>query len=224
LPYAEKHLCKVFYYKIMKKLSVEDSRKLVNSFVKSYGQRGAAQKFTEIGYMSPEGSQILQAHIFRILHGSGTCLLAPETENQQQETPITKEPIAAIPKMQKRIAAELFEDEELLQQEIAKTAEELRQELIEEEAALQEMQASLPPMVPLTADRPHRAHRHIEQDIRVSGILSFRAPIELDEEGATYFNIPKLKRKPPAIVSKPYQQRNFGQNVISSRDLSIRSK
>lgn len=204
-------------------MSLINTQELINSYVKSFGQCGAAQKLNEQDYRSPEGGQILQAHIYRILHGSGTCLLAPETENQQQQKPTTEEPMAAVPKIQKRLASELFADEKLLEAEITKTAKELREELLEEEAALQEMERSMPPLVPLT-DRPHRAHRHVEQDIRVSGIFSFRAAIELDEEGATYFNIPKLKRNPPAIVSRPYQRRNFGQNVISSRDLSIRSK
>jgi hypothetical protein len=208
----------------MKKISLTNTQELISSYVKTYGQSGAAKKLTEKGYRSPEGGQILQAHIFRIINGSGTCLLAPETENQQQETPITKEPIAPVPKIQKRLASELFEDEELLQQEITKTAAELKQELLEEEAALQELERSLPPLIPSIGNRPHREHRHIEQDIQVSGIFSFRAPIELDEEGATYFNIPKLKRKPPAIVSRPYQPRQFGRNILSTRDLSVHQK
>jgi hypothetical protein len=200
----------------MRQLSLTDTQTLVDSYVKSFGQSGAAQKLTEKGYTSPEGGKILQAHVFRIINGSGTCLLAPET-------PITEKPIAPVPKIQKRIAEELFADEELLKREIIEIGEELKQELEDERLALEEMERSLP-LVPCTADRPHREHRHIERDIRVSGIFSFRAPIELDEEGATYFNIPKLKRKPPAIVSKPYQRRNFGQNVISARDLSIHQK
>ncbi len=123
----------------MQKLSLIDTQELVNSYVKTFGQSGAAKQLTKKGYRSPEGAPILQAHIFRILHGSGTCLLAPETEDQQQEPPITKEPIARVPKRQKEIAAELFENEELLQQEINEVGEELRQELIAEEAALQEL-------------------------------------------------------------------------------------
>lgn len=207
----------------MKKLSLEATQELVDSHVKSYGQRGAAQKLTEMGYRSPTGAQILQAHVFRILNGSGTCLLAPE-EDQQQAPPITEKPIAPVPKIQKKIAEELFQDEELLEAEIIKSAQELREELIEEQHAIEEMERSLPPLVPCTRDCLFNERRHLERDIRISGVFNRREPVEFDESGATYFNIPKLKRKPPSIVSRPYQRRNFGQNVISARDLSIRSK
>ncbi len=207
----------------MKKLSVEDSRKLVNSFVKSYGQRGAAQKLTEKGYRSPEGAQILQAHVYRILHGSSTCLLAPE-EDQQQKPPTTKEPIAAVPKIQKRLEAELFANEELLRQEIIKTGEELREELEEEQAAIKEMEASLPPMVPCTETRPYREARHLEKDIRVSAIFNRRGPVQLDED-RDFFGIPRMKHSPSVTTtSRPYHPRRYGRNVVSSTDLSVHQK
>ena len=85
--YAENDLSNMFYYNFMQKMTLADTQKLVNSYVKTFGQSGAAKKLTEEGYMSPEGAQILQPHIYRILNGSSTCLLAPETENQQQESP-----------------------------------------------------------------------------------------------------------------------------------------
>ncbi len=204
----------------MKKLSVEDSRKLVNSFVKSYGQRGAAQKLTEKGYRSPEGAQILQAHVYRILHGSSTCLLAPE-EDQQQKPPTTKEPIAAIPKMQKRIAEELFEDEELLQQEINKTSEELRQELEDERLAIEEMERSMPPLIPSIGNRPHREHRHMERDVRVSAIFNRRADVELEDRD--FYGIPRMKHSSP-VTTTHYQPRRYGQNTISTTDLHVRQK
>ncbi len=221
MPYAEKHLCKVFYYKIMKKLSLEDTQNLVNSFVKSFGQSGAAQKLTEKGYRSPTGAQILQAHVFRILHGSSTCLLGPETENQEQKSP-TEEPIATIPKMQKKIASELFTDEEL-QQEITKTAKELREELEEEQAAIKEMEASLPPLIPSIGDRPHRAARHMEKYIRVSGIFNHRQAVQLDED-RSFFGIPRLKHSSPVTICRPYQPRSYARNSISSRDLFVHQK
>lgn len=213
-----------FIYSLMKKLSLTDTQELINSYVKSFGQSGAAKQLSEKGYRSPTGGQILQAHVFRIINGSGTCLLAPETEDQQQQKPTTKEPIAAVPKIQKRIAEELFADEELLQQEINKTSEELRQELEDERLALEELERSMPPLVPCTGDHPHRERRHLERDIKVSAIFNRRGAVELDEEGATYFNIPKLKHKPPAIVSRPYQPRQYGRNVLSTRDLTVREK
>ena len=212
------------YFKFMQKTTLADTQELVNSYVKSFGQSGAAKQLTEKGYRSPEGAQILQAHIYRIMHGSTTCLLAPEQENQQQEPPITKEPIAAVPKRTKQIAEQLFEDEKLLQQEIVKTAAELREELVAEEIALQELERSLPALVPCTVDHPYREHRHLERDVRISGVFNRREPVEFDENDATYFNIPKLKRKPPATTSRPYQPRQYGRNTISTRDLSVREK
>jgi len=208
----------------MKKLSLTDTQSLIDSFVKTYGQNKAARELTKKGFRSPEGAPILQAHIYRILHGSRTCILSPETENQQQEPPTTEEPIAAVPKIQKRLAEELFADEKLLEAEIAKTASELREKLEDERLALEEMERSMPPLVPCTRDCLFNEHRHLERDVRISGVFNLRQPVEFDESGATYFNIPKLRRKPPAIVSRPYQRRNFGRNSLSSRDLSIHQK
>ena len=207
----------------MQKMTLTDTQKLVNSYVQTFGQSGAAKMLTEKGYRSPEGAQILQAHIYRIMHGSTTCLLAPETENRQQEPSITKEPIAAVPKRTKQIAEQLFEDEELLRQEIIKTGEQLREELVAEEIALQEMEAKLPPLIPSIGEHPGREARHLDRDIRVSGIFSPRSPIELDED-RDFFGIPQLKRKPVEVKSRPYQHRSYGRNIISSRDLSVRQK
>jgi hypothetical protein len=206
----------------MQKLSLTDTQELVNSYVKTFGQSGAAKQLTEKGYRSPEGSSILQAHIFRILHGSSTCLLAPEAENQQHKPPITEKPIAAVPKRAQQLAADLlFEDEELLEQEIAETAEELRQELLEE-AALQEMESALPPLVPCTEDRPYREHRHLEKDVRVSAIFNRRGAVELEDRD--FFGIPRMKHSKPVTTSRPYQPHNYGRNVLFSRDLTIRKK
>lgn len=208
----------------MQKLSLEDTQKIVDSYVQTFGQSGAAKQLSEKGYMSPEGAPIMQAHIYRILHGSSTCLLAPDQEDQQQAPPITKEPIASVPKRAKQIAEQLFEDEKLLQQEIVKTAAELREELVAEEIALQELERSLPALVPCTVDHPYREHRHLERDVRISGVFNRREPVEFDENDATYFNIPKLKRKPPATTSRPYQPRQYGRNTISVRDLIVHQK
>ena len=208
----------------MQKLSLEDTQKLVDSYVQTFGQSGAAKQLSEKGYKSPTGSSILQGHIFRILHGSSTCLLAPDQEDQQQEPSTTEEPIAAVPKRTKQIAEQLFEDEKLLQQEIVKTAAELREELVAEEIALQELERSLPALVPCTVDHPYREHRHLERDVRISGVFNRREPVEFDENDATYFNIPKLKRKPPATTSRPYQPRQYGRNTISVRDLIVHQK
>lgn len=213
---------KCFIYRIMKKLSSEETKNVVGSYARSFGQRGAARALNDQGYRSPEGYPLQQPHIARVLSGGCTCFLAPEEGEHHQQQSIEK-PIAPIPKMQKRIAEELFADEELLQQEIAKTTAELGQELIEEQHAIEEMERSMPPMVPCTESRPYRERRHIERDVRVSGIFSPRSPIELDED-RSFFGIPCLKHNQPVTTCRPYQQRNFGQNVISSRDLSVHQK
>jgi len=213
---------KCFIANIMKKISLTDTQELVNSYVKSFGQSGAAKQLSEKGYRSPTGGQILQAHIFRIINGSGTCLLAPE-ENQQQQKPTTEKPIAPVPKIQKRIASELFEDEELLQKEIVKTAAELGQELIEEQHAIEEMERSMPLLVPCTESRPYRERRHLEQDVRVSAIFNRRQAVELDEN-RDFFGIPCLRHSSPVTTSRPYQPRQYGRNVLSTRDLSVREK
>jgi len=208
----------------MQKMTLEDTQKLVNSYVKTYGQSGAAQKLTEQGYRSPMCATILQAHICRIMNGSSTCLLAPEQENQQQELPITREPIAAIPKRAKQIAEELFANEELLKQEMIRTGEQLKQELEEEQRALEEMERSQPPMVPLIESHPYREARHLERDIRISAVFNRRGPVQLDEE-ATFYGIPRMKHSKPAVIeSRPYQHRQYGRNTISSRDLIVRQK
>lgn len=209
----------------MQKMTLEDTQKLVDSYVKTYGQSGAAQKLTEKGYRSPEGSSILQAHIFRIMHGSTTCLLAPEQENQQQEPPITEKNIAAVvpPKRRKEIES-IIANEKLLKKEIAEIAEEIRDELIAEEAALQELERSQPPMVPCTESRPYRERRHLEKDVRVSAVFNRRGAVELDED-RDFYGIPRMKHSKPAVIeSRPYQPRQYGRNSLSSRDLSVRQK
>ena len=205
-------------------MTLEDTQKLVDSYVKTYGQSGAAQKLNEQGYRSPMCATILQAHICRIMNGSSTCLLAPEQENQQQELPITREPIAAIPNRAKQIAEELFANEELLKQEMIRTGEQLKQELEEEQRALEEMERSQPPMVPLIESHPYREARHLERDIRISAVFNRRGPVQLDEE-ATFYGIPRLKHSKPAVIeSRPYQPRSYGRNSLSTRDLSVREK
>jgi hypothetical protein len=205
----------------MQKMTLEDTQKLVDSYVKTYGQSGAAQKLNEQGYRSPMCATILQAHICRIMNGSSTCLLAPETEDQQQEPPITKEPIAAAPKRRREIE-KILASEELLQKEIAKTAAEIEQELIAEQAAIEEMERSLPPLVPLIESRPHREARHMEKAARVNAIFDRRSEVKLDED-RYFFGIPCLRHK-PVTNSRPYQQRRYGQNVLSTRDLSVHQK
>lgn len=214
---------KCFIYRIMKKLSSEETKNIVGSYARSFGQRGAARALNDQGYRSPEGYPLQQPHIARVLSGGCTCFLAPEEGEHQQQQSIEK-PIAAVPKIQKRIAEELFEDEELLQQEIIKTAAELREELEDERLALEEMERSMPPLVPSIGNRPHREHRHMERDVRVSAIFNRRADVELEDRD--FYGIPRMKHSSPVTTtSRPYQPRQYGRNVLSTtKDLSIRSK
>lgn len=208
----------------MQKLSLEATQKLVDSYVKTYGQSGAAQKLTEQGYRSPMCASILQAHICRIMNGSSTCLLAPEEENQQQEPPIKERPIADAPPKRRREIEKILASEELLQKEIAKTAAEIEQDLIAEQAAIEELERSQPPMVPCTESRPHREARHMEKAARVNAVFDRREPVQLDED-RDFYGIPRMKHsKPAAIESRPYQPRQYGRNVLSTRDLSVRQK
>jgi|GEM_PF-6030784 hypothetical protein len=75
----------------MKELSSADTKELVNLYIEELGQTGTARKLTELGYRSPEGSSILQAHIHKIMHGANICLLAPEKEQQLKDVIESKE-------------------------------------------------------------------------------------------------------------------------------------
>ena len=206
----------------MRQLSLDETKNLVGSYAKSYGQRGTARALNDQGYRSPEGYPLQQPHIARVLSGGCTRFLAPEEgEDQQQQPPA--EPIDSSPKRRKEIAAEIFEDEEQLKKEIIEIGQELKEELLAEEAALQEMEAKLPPLIPSIGEHIGKEARHLERDIRVSAVFDRRADVELDEE-ATFYGIPKMMRKVAEVRSRPYQPRRYGQNVISSRDLSIRKK
>ena len=105
-----------------------------------------------------------------------------------------------------------------------RTGEQLKQELEEEQRALEEMERSQPPMVPLIESHPYREARHLERDIRISAVFNRRGPVQLDEE-ATFYGIPRLKHSKPAVIeSRPYQPRSYGRNSLSTRDLSVREK
>jgi len=211
-----------FITKSMRQLSLEETKNIVSSYTKSYGQRGAARALNDQGYRSPEGYPLQQPHISRVLSGGCTCFLAPEEGEHQQQQSI-ENPIAPIPKMQKKIAEELFQDEELLEAEIIKSAQELREELIEEQHAIEEMERSMPPLIPSIGNRPHREHRHMERDVRVSAIFNRRADVELEDRD--FYGIPCLKHiSPVTITSRPYHPRRYGRNVVSSTDLSVHQK
>jgi len=95
----------------------------------------------------------------------------------------------------------------------------LKEELLQEVEAAKLKEASLPPRVPSPEDHCSIEHTQPERLARVSGILSFRQPVEfaddnLEQPEQTFFGIPRLRRRPPTTISRPYQPKSFGQNTI----------
>jgi len=81
-----------------------------------------------------------------------------------------------------------------------------------------------PARVPSPEDYSHVEHVGPAQHARVSGIFSPRAPVELEKDGSSFFNIPRLKRKPVEVRTRPYEPKIFGSNVISTKDLNVRKR
>jgi hypothetical protein len=221
----------------MRQLSIDDSRAIIHSYVKSYGQRGAAKALTRGGYRSPEGHEIRQGHISRILAGSYTCLMAPEkaisapapspiaarlpVAEPYPEHCIESGPAPASPSSQKRegnLALPFNEEAGEDQEDLYDVRAQLRDELEAEEAARQEKEMNLPPLVPSPRDHSRSEHTCLA---RPHAVFSRRGPVEIktDEEGneETYFGIPKLKHRPSPIMSRPYQPKSYGENVVSTR-------
>ena len=225
----------------MKELSTDETFALVNSFVQSYGQRGAARSLNKSGYRSPEGKEIQHGTITRILNGSETKLLAPEVkgplpgpeqalppgelppeftpEASPSVTPKHEEPPIATPLSREEIAKE-----EARRELHTKTRKALREELEEEIAAQKLRESELPALVPSVEDHGGAGHPHLQELARVHAIFSPRAPVELDENEATFFNVPCLKRKPVEVRTQPHEVRHFGSISLSTRDLNARQK
>ena len=81
----------------MRQLSLKDTQDLIDRYVKSYGQRGAAKALSRAGYRSPENCDIRQGHISRIQAGSYTMLQAPEEPPIEPISAPASTPIAARP-------------------------------------------------------------------------------------------------------------------------------
>ncbi len=73
-----------------------------------------------------------------------------------------------------------------MKEEIVKVGEELREELIAEEVALEELERSLSPLIPSIGDRPYREPRHLDRDIKVSAVFDRRRAVELEKPKKQY--------------------------------------
>jgi len=110
------------------------------------------------------------------------------------------------------------------EEDLYEVRRQLRDELEAEEAARQEKEMNLPPLVPRPSDHTRAEHSHPQRFARPHAVFNRRQPIEIktDEQGneECFFGIPKLVHKSPATTSRPYQPKSYGQNFVSTRDLS----
>ena len=98
----------------------------------------------------------------------------------------------------------------------------LKEQLLEEVEAAKLKEASLPALVPSPEDHAGAGHTQVERLARVSGVVNFRQAVQFEDDNLeqpekTYYGIPKLKRRPPTTITKPYQPKSFGQNTIRTR-------
>jgi len=196
-----------------KLLSHDETRTLVDSYVKTFSQRMAAKKLTERGYRSPEGKPISQGHIFRILNGSETCFQSPpepqETKAdspQVTETPKEEPPLLVVkeeepapwnprPLIDQTVADDFAALTEEEKQRIAdaKAFEELRREELLNEIEEEESEEEQEPRqskkhlqkVPTPSDYTRREHPKPAQHARLHAVFNRRGPVEFetDENG-----------------------------------------
>jgi hypothetical protein len=196
-----------------KLLSPDETRNLVNSYVKSFGQRGAARKLAERGYRSPTGKPISQGHIFKILNGVEICfqsregpqetkadnkqLIEPPKETAPQIVVKEEEPAPWSPKplIDQSVAdnfAALTEEEQQKIDDDKAFAELRREELLNEleeevEEEEQEPRRSKKHLqkVPSPSDYTHREHPMPAQHARLHAVFNRRGDVEFetDESG-----------------------------------------
>jgi hypothetical protein len=195
----------------MKQLSLTDTQALVNSYVKTFGQRGAARKLTEHGYRSPEGHEIRQGHVTRIMNGSYTMLQAPEEP--------VKEPVPA-PVSTPEAAYSIGEPTPARYLERGPASEDQSESSnasgsVKEAGDLEDLSIRLedgpqmPALVPHPSDHTRSEHSHLQRDVRVSAIFNRRGEVKLDEDRGDYFGLPRLRRQPPKTITKPYEPRSY---------------
>ncbi|MHB8119575.1 MAG: hypothetical protein ACYDHX_12750 [Methanothrix sp.] len=218
----------------MKQLTLEESRTIIESFVKSFGQRGAARKLTERGYRSPEGRPLQQGHISRILAGSYTMLQAPEeppkavvpapisipeaTYSIGEPTPehcLEQGPAPASPPptttIDLRPEPGPREDLEGLEGVVVEPTSEPE---LEDLTVLQEDEV-LTPLTPNPGDHTSPEHRHLERDVRISAVFNRRGEVQLDEDRGDFFGVPRLARQPQKVITKPHEARSYAKLPMS---------
>jgi len=212
----------------MRQLTLEQTQTLVHSYVKSFGGRGAARKLTEHGYKSPEGHEIRQGHITRIMSGSYTCIQAPEEPVKTVVPAPAPSPIVARPPVAEPYPAHCKEqgpapaspsetpliDLQPPRQNVA-VDEELIEPDMEDLSTLQEDEAQMPALVPAPGDHSNREHSHLERDVRVSAVFNRRGPVEFDEDRGDFFGLPRLRRQPQKVITKPHEPRSYAQLPMS---------
>jgi len=194
-------------------LSQSETREITESYVKSFGQRGAARKLTERGYRSPEGKPISQGHISRILNGAETSFQSPpEPEEREADSPRAIEPPQEEPP---HLVAEESEsapwspkpliDQSVVDNFVAFTPEEQqkidaarafaelrREELLNELEAEAEEDEEEPRQsrkhlqtVPSPSDYTRKEHPKPAQHARLHAVFNRRGPVEFetDESG-----------------------------------------
>ena len=218
----------------MRQLTLKDTQALVDKYVRSFGQRGAAKKLTEHGYRSPEGHNIRQGHISRVQAGSYTMLQGPETPIEPISAPVSTpeatysigEPtpehylerstaLASPSEGPGKLTGSLEGEEIEPTPDPREVRQRLKNELIAEEAARQEKEMNLPPFVPHPSDHSRSEHSHIERSARVSGIFNRRGEVQFDETKEDYFGLPRLQRQPTKVISRPYEPRSYAKLPMS---------
>ena len=217
---------------IMKQLTLDDTRDLVSKLVRSIGERATARKLTEMGYKSPEGKEVRQGHVARIMGGSFTMLQAPE------EPPI--EPISApVSTPAARYAIPEPAPEHYLEKgpvsanaspnigvSVKETGEDqdprevrrLREELLDQEELRKELEENAPPEVPRTSDYSRSEHSHPERFAKVSGIFSRRGEVQLDPDDKDFFGIPRLARQPQKTIVKPHETKSYAKLSMNAME------
>lgn len=194
-----------------KLLSPDETRDIVNSFVKTFSQRGAAKKLSERGYRSPTGKDIQQGHIFKILNGAEICFQSPEappevkTDIHKAIEPPKEEPSPSLvaeeappapwnprPILDQTIANNFaaFTPEEQQKIDAARAFAELRrEELLNELEAEAEEDEEEPRQsrkylqkVPSPSDYTRKEHVKPAQHARLHAVFNRRGPVEFETD------------------------------------------
>lgn len=214
-------------------------------------KKDIAKMLNEGGFKSEAGESITTADINRFMAGDENSIIVPEDADLPEPpkfAPTPKEKVAAIvdqfsPLVEEKpeetttppdveeledLTHELEGEEEFMSEPLEEIAREearkiLKEELEDEEELRKLRESELPALVPAPQDHSRAEHAHPQELARVHAVFSPRAPVEL-EDSSSFFNIPRLKRKPVEVRTRLYEPKSFGSNVISTRDLNVRKR